>query len=269
MTPAYGETLARSVAARIHAPVALLTDLDGIPADERIDGMVANVTADQSQWQWVDASTASASGIVRIPTDAPSTGRWIRTPANGIPLQVDEWTNPAAASATALLAATASTVAVQTYLTAALSAGGKTALAAYPRNVTFTTAGVTPSDAPATAVITGTDIDGNALTETVTIAQTATIAQGVKCFKTITSIVYAAGDGTGATVSIGIGQKFGFSKLSKTRAGGVAVLAEIAVGVTVTNGTFATAATSPPYGSYSPNTAPDGANDYAVTYELG
>jgi hypothetical protein len=182
-------------------------------------------------------------------------------------LHTQVFTDPAAASATALLAATATTVAVQTYLTAALSAGGKAALAAYPRNVTFTTAGSTASDAPATAVITGTDIDGAALTETVTIAQTATIANGVKCFKTITSIVYAAGDGTGATVSIGIGAVFGLSKKPAVRGGAVHVINETSAGSRVTNGTFVVPATSPPYGSYAPNSAPDASKDYVLTFE--
>src|SRR5688572_6426728 len=82
-----------------------------------------------------------------------------------VPIDVYELTNPATAAADGLKAATATTVAVQTITS--FEAAGVAALAAYPRNVTFTTAGNTPADAPATATITGTDIDGNALTETV------------------------------------------------------------------------------------------------------
>lgn len=181
--------------------------------------------------------------------------------------QVDEFTDPVAASATNLLAATASSVAVQTYLTAALGSAGKAALLAYPRNIYFTTAGSTASDAPATATIVGTDIDGNALTETVNIAQTATTAIGVKAFKTITSITYSAGDGAGATVSIGVGVKMGLSKSVKSRAGFLAVIQQVAAGAVVTTGTFVDATTSPPHGTYAPATAQDGANDYSITYE--
>lgn len=181
--------------------------------------------------------------------------------------KVDELTDPLAAAAAGLLAATATTVAVQTVLTAGLLAAGKNELAARPRNVTFTTAGGTPADAPATATITGTDINGDALTEVVNIAQTATIANGVKAFKTITSIVYAAGDGTGATVSIGYGNAFGLSRKAKTRAGAVMRGTEISAGSVVTNGTLVVAETGLPNGTYSPNSAPDGSKDYAIAYE--
>lgn len=181
------------------------------------------------------------------------------------PFVVDEWTNPAAAAAAGLKAATAtvaSPVTVSSFL-----AGGVAALLAYPRNLTFTTAGGTPSDAPATALVTGTDINNDALTETVTLAQTATIANGVKAFKTVTSVEYPAADGTDATVSIGFGSVFGLSMPIQSRAGRLAVIQEVAVGTVVTTGTFVNNTTSPPNGSYAPATAPDGSRDYAVTYE--
>jgi len=182
-------------------------------------------------------------------------------------LTVDEWTNPVASAAAGLKAATA-TVASPVVLSASdLLQAGKDALVANPRNVTFTTAGVTPADAPATATIVGTDIDGNPLTETVTLAQTATIAESVKAFKTITSISFPAADGVAATVAIGFGKKFGLTKTVKSRAGLVGVIKEIEAGVAVTTGVYADAATSAPHGTYAPNTAPDGARDYAVYYE--
>jgi hypothetical protein len=175
---------------------------------------------------------------------------------------VEEYTNPVAAAAAGLLAATASSIAVQTVLAAGLLAGGVAALLADGRNVTFTTAGATPADAPATALITGTNMDGAAQTETVNIAQTATIANGVKAFKTITSVVYSAGDGAAATVSIGFGLKFGLGKKPKARAGLTSAIREIEVGVLVTTGTLdATNRT------YLPATAPDGTRDYCIYYE--
>lgn len=181
--------------------------------------------------------------------------------------QVDEWTNPIAPAAAGLKAATATVTSTVTLTASDLLSGGKAELLARPRNVTFTTAGVTPAHAPATATITGTDINGDALTETVTLAQTATIAEGVKCFRTITSIAYPAGDGTAATVAIGFGKKFGLSKKIRARAGALMFGKEIAAGSVVTNGTLASPTTSPPNGSYSPNTDPDGSNDYSLEYE--
>lgn len=181
------------------------------------------------------------------------------------PLVVAEFTNPALAVATGIEAATDVTLAARTVT--AFVAGGVAALAAYPRNITFTTAGTTPADAPATATITGTDVNGAVLIEVVNVPQTATSVAGVKCFKTLTSVVYSVGQGTDATVSIGFGVVLGLPKKAATRAGGVNVLSEIAVGAVAVNGTFVTAAVCPPNGSYTPNAAPDGSNDYAVTYE--
>lgn len=212
-------------------------------------------------------TTAARKKLILVSEDVQSAGTIIfRVEEEGL-WQVDEWTNPLAAAAAGLKAATATTVAPQTILAAALLTAGKDELAARPRNVTFTTAGGTPADAPATVVITGTDIDGEALTETVNVAQTATIAEGVKAFKTITSIVYAAGDGTNATVAIGYGNKFGLSRKAKTRTSAVMRGTEIAAGSVVTNGTLVVASTGAPNGTYTPNTAPDGANDYAIAYE--
>ncbi len=175
---------------------------------------------------------------------------------------VEEYTNPAAAAAAGLLAATASSVAVQTVLAAGLLAPGVAALLAYGRNVTFTTAGATPADAPADAVVTGTGMDDEEVTETITVAQTATISSGSKIFKTIESIVYAAGQGAAATVSIGFGPVLGTLKTPKARAGLAAPLLEIAAGARVETGLIS--ATNK---SYTPSAAPDAARDYAIYYE--
>lgn len=181
-------------------------------------------------------------------------------------LAIEEFTNPAAADAAGLEAATATQITART-VTSFLAAG-IAALAAFPRTISFTTAGSTPADAPATALITGTDVNDDPQTETVNVPQTATTAYSVKCFKTVTSIAYAAGDGPDATVSIGFGPTLGLGKKVKSRAGLVNVVQEIAVGAKVTNGVFVAAVTSPPNGSYSPNTAPNGTNDYALIYEF-
>lgn len=176
-------------------------------------------------------------------------------------IAVEEFTNPAAGAANDLLVATASTVAVQTILEAGLLAPGLAKLAAFPRNLIFTTAGATPADAPATVVVTGT-FNGVAQTETINIAQTATVATGVKPFSTITSIVYAAGQGAAATVAIGVGGGLGVTRKPKARAGLVAPVREIAVGVAVTTGALTAD------NLYTPAAAPDGTRDYCVFYEF-
>lgn len=184
------------------------------------------------------------------------------------PFQVDEWLAPAATSTTALHAALATTVAPQTVLAAAMVSGGLAALAAFPRNITYTGGGTT-ADAPTTATATGADIDGNALTETT--ALTAGSGVGAKAFASLVSVVYGAAAATDATVAIGIGSVFGLSKTIKSRALRLAVLQEVyaatTTGSVVTNGTYASAATSPPHGSYTGASAPDGTKSYALVYE--
>lgn len=173
-------------------------------------------------------------------------------------ITVDEFTNPAAAGAADLKIATATTVAIQTV--SSFLAPGLAKLTAYPRNLTFTTAGVTPAHAPATALITGT-YRGKPQTESVALAQTATIATGLKPFSTITSIVYAAGDGAAATVSIGVGLGYGISHVPKSRAGLVGLIREIEVGAVVATGALTAA------GLYTPAVAADGVKDWAIYYE--
>ncbi len=175
-------------------------------------------------------------------------------------ITVEEYTNPAAAAVAGLEAATATTVAPRTVTS--FLAGGVAALLAYGRNVTFTTAGATPADAPATALVTGTDMDGNAQTETINVPQTATTNAGVKIFKTVTSVAYAAADGTAATVAIGFGSLLGLSKPPVSRAGLVGAIHEIAVGAVVTTGVL-----SATNRSYTPAAAPNGTNDYCLYYE--
>lgn len=104
-----------------------------------------------------------------------------------------------------LRVATATVAAPVTVLAAALLAPGLALMAVYPRRVTFTTAGATPSDAPATATVTGTDYADAALVEVVNLSQIAGQVDSAGAFKTIVSIAFAAGDGVGATIAIGYG----------------------------------------------------------------
>jgi hypothetical protein len=168
------------------------------------------------------------------------------------------FTDPAAGGVAALEVATASQATARTVTS--FLAPGVAILAAYGRNVTITTGGTTPADAPASAVVTGT-YKGVAQTETLTVPQTAATVTGTKPFDTVTSVVYAAGEGTGATNSIGIGNGLGVTSTPVAVAGGVTLVHE------VMDGTVPTAGTLTAGGLYTPNTAPDGAHDYAVYYE--
>lgn len=82
------------------------------------------------------------------------------------------------------------------------------------RNVTAT-AGGTAADVKAVQVIVnGTNDEGVAITETLpafTVNTTGTVV-GSKAFKTVTSVVLPAHDGTGATTSIGTGAKLGIGR---------------------------------------------------------
>jgi hypothetical protein len=73
----WGDELARQVDMRIHAAVPDLPGLDAILPDDRPDGIVCTVAADQSQWQFLLGSTAAASASVRVPADQPAEGRWL------------------------------------------------------------------------------------------------------------------------------------------------------------------------------------------------
>lgn len=182
-------------------------------------------------------------------------------------ITVEEFTNPAAAATDAIKLAVAVSTSASDYSGAALDGAVGGGTMSPPRNVTVTTAGNTPADAPATATFTGVDIDGKAISETVNVPQTATTAVGAKAFAKVTRITMPVGQGTDATVAFGFGSLIGLTKTIKTRAGAANLIREVAVGSLVTNGVMATAAVGAPHGTYAPNSIPDGTRDYAIYYE--
>lgn len=137
-----------------------------------------------------------------------------------------------------------------------------------PRALVFTTAGSTPADAPANAVITGTDAQSKAITETLALAQTGASATSANFYKSVSSIVYPAADGTDANITITFTDALGTSRTVKSRAGLGALVRENAGGSWVTNGALtAPTTTDLPYGSYAPNTIANGVLDHAIFYE--
>jgi hypothetical protein len=140
-----------------------------------------------------------------------------------------------------------------------------------PRNVTITTTSHADIDA-VDVVVTGRvrDANGNLIAQTDTITLTdgggATDA-GTRAFSYIDSIAIPAQSGTGGELDFGFGDIIGLPSPIKTRAGLTAPIREVAAGAVATNGTFTTGAAQPPNGTYEPNSAPDGSNDYSLFYE--
>jgi len=83
-----------------------------------------------------------------------------------------------------------------------------------PRNVVLTHATVDTTDTLGDAVVTGTNVDDEVITETITLVADSAVA-GVKAFKTVTSIITAAWVQGGATpdnIKAGFGNKLGLSR---------------------------------------------------------
>lgn len=177
------------------------------------------------------------------------------------PISVDEYTNPAAADTDGILLAKACTVATQTYDSVAELDGVTAGTLSPPRNVTVTTAGSTPADAPATLTVTGTYL-GKPQTETINVGQTATTVAGTKPFDKVTKLELSAGQGTDATVAVGFGAGLGLGQPIKTRGGIVSLIHEVSAGAVVTTGAVTA------LGLYTPAAAPDAARDYAVYFEM-
>lgn len=281
-TKAYGDILAQELADIIHETVADIAGLTAIPLDDRVHKMLVSVQAGPGgapcfAMYLDDSTTQPTGGLVLVPDDIKANSAWASNPTSltgryfllttGTPFGAMEFVNCAAASATGLRAATAT---VTTTSTATLLSGGKTELDKAPRQIVFTTAGGTASDAPATATIAGYDAAGNYQTETVNLAQTATTATSTKFYRgTGLAISFAAGDGTGATIAIGWGAKLGLLWMPKVRQGAVQIMAEFSGGSKVTNGSFVAPATDAPFGSYAPNASLDGSTDFVVVAEMG
>lgn len=94
---------------------------------------------------------------------------------------------------------------------AVFAAGDLDAQPDVPRNVTATADGTTADIGAIQVVVTGTNSEGDAITETLPAftVNTAGTVVGSKAFATITQVDIPAHDGTGATTAIGLGDKLG------------------------------------------------------------
>jgi hypothetical protein len=77
-----GEFAGRVACSRVGKPCADTTALGLIGPEARCDQMFVMLD-DQSIWQYVGSSTASASAAVVVPADNPTAGRWLISPAGG------------------------------------------------------------------------------------------------------------------------------------------------------------------------------------------
>lgn len=147
----------------------------------------------------------NGSDIVNVVSHAAATST-----QTGIELFAEYRTDFNAHLAIALVAAVAglrvatATVAAEVVLTSAdLLDAGEALMATYPRRLTITTAGVTPANAPANAVIVGVLGDGTIGGETLVIAQTAAMVTSVNDYRSFTTITTPIADGTAATLAYG------------------------------------------------------------------
>jgi hypothetical protein len=122
-----------------------------------------------------------------------------------------EWTAAEAAAEAAVHAAITSNGSTTVTTTTAITQPS------CARNIVITPGGTTASVKAANIVINGTNIGGEAISESILMTENGTDAVvGSKAFKTVTSIVIPAQDGAGATFAFSSGSKLGLPvKLTK------------------------------------------------------
>lgn len=170
-----------------------------------------------------------------------------------------------AASATAVLGASATVVAGTTITTGITNPD-------VPRNLTITTGGTTANIAAGSVVITGTNVEGAVITESFTMADNLNgSVTGNKAFKTVTSVVFPAADGTGATISVGTGAKIGLNHRLVPNYSTIVVVQDNAVGGSNPAVQAAPSASSTNGGqvelnTVTPATTPDGSTFLTILY---
>lgn len=167
-----------------------------------------------------------------------------------------KWTDPIAVSATALKALTATSNSAPTTIT-------PTSQPDFARLISVTPGGTTGDVAAGDYVLTGTDIRGNAITDTLTFAADATTKQvSTKAFKTVV-LTCPPQDGAGATFSIGVEDALG---LDRCMQGNEVILATIDGVHETTRPTVTYHATDISKNTIDPNTALNAARDLVVVY---
>ena len=152
-------------------------------------------------------SAPSSSVQLNNPTAASALQAYGSRTVNRLVPAEHSWSaaEAAAASATAVHAAAACSATADQTITTAITSPP------CARSIIATTSGTSGDVKAVQVVITGTDIDGNEITESLpafTVNTNETVT-GSKAFATVTSYLVPAMDGTGCSVSIGFGDKLG------------------------------------------------------------
>lgn len=173
-------------------------------------------------------------------------------------LRRQKWTDPVAVSATRLKTAQATSSSVVTVVSSF------TAQPDFARLITVTPGGTT-ADVPAGDVtIVGTNIRGEAITDTITFAANAsTVGTTTKAFKTVTSVTFPVQDGAAATYGIGVSDAMGLDRCMSE----AAVVDAYIDGVRETTAATVTFhATDVSKNTVDPNTALNASRDLVVSY---
>lgn len=124
--------------------------------------------------------------------------------SSGLQIWGQKWTEPDAAAAAVVLAATTLTTAVQTITSGITNPDFSRVL-----SITGAMAG---GSLTGNVVITGTDIRGNAISDTIALNGNSTV-DGIKAFKTVSSVQLPVRVSAGDTVSVGISDKLGLEMI--------------------------------------------------------
>lgn len=162
--------------------------------------------------------------------------------------------------------ATAAATTVLNAHTAVVGGETVTVFAAQPdkaRNLTVTPGGTTANVVAGNVVVTGKDIRGKVITETLAITSTqSTATTGAKAFSAVTSIVFPAA-GASTTWSVGAGTKLG---LNKCLAGSGYYIKGLSDGADLTGSTVAADASNISGNTVIPNPAPNGTHVFDLIY---
>jgi len=183
----------------------------------------------------------------------------------------DIWTNPATADPNAFKTAFTAPAVATTYSGSDLNGATGQGRVDFARNVTIRgITGLGEALTEKSVVLIGEDIEGVLRTETMTVstgnqgASDDTTYQGVYAFKRLVSAYFPAeAAGSPGDYEIGFGNKLGLSR-PLSQGGPLAEFMDNAI--PGGGGTFVVSGTGLPNGTYTPNTAPNGAHDYIVVY---
>lgn len=137
-----------------------------------------------------------------------------------------------------------------------------------PRTITITPTGTTGDVESCAVVVTGTNILGKTISDTLTFAANASTAQtSIKAFKTVSSITWPANcesGGFAATWIVGVGSALGVQRCTKNA--GAYAWSVFNGAYETTRGTFTSNASDVSQNLFAPNGTPDGTKDVELYY---